>query len=137
MRRIFLGLGLAAMMAVPAVAGGPPDPGIPSVIQRQFDAFRSDDVATAFSYASPTIRGLFGTPESFGAMVRYGYPMVLHPADVRFLDQTVIEGAIWQRVMVRDAAGRVHFLSYQMQPTPEGGWQINGVRLLEVSETGA
>src|SRR5262245_52847309 len=36
---------------------------IRDVIQSQVDAFRRDDGASAFGYASPSIQGMFGTPE--------------------------------------------------------------------------
>jgi hypothetical protein len=38
--------------------------------------------------------------------------------------------------MMTDAAGKAHFLDYQMIETPEG-WQINGVQLLEAAAVGA
>ena len=37
---------------------------------------RRDDAKRAFSYAAPSIRAMFGTPERFLAMVRAGYPVV-------------------------------------------------------------
>jgi hypothetical protein len=113
-----------------------PDPAIQSTIQNQFDAFLSDDLATAFSFASPTIKGIFGSPERFGQMVQQGYPMVRRPASVTYLDLRNVAGNLWQRVMVTDQAGRVHMLDYQMIQTPDG-WQINGVQLLPPAGVGA
>ena len=54
-------------------------PAIESVISKQIEAFRADDFATAFTFASPNIRSMFGTPDNFGVMVRRGYPMVWRP----------------------------------------------------------
>ncbi len=45
---------------------------IRQVIEAQVDAFRRDDGSAAFGYASPTIQGMFGTPEIFMDMVRQG-----------------------------------------------------------------
>ena len=56
------------------------------MISEQIDALRADDFATAFTFASPGIQRMFGSPARFGAMVREGYPMVRRPRDVRFLE---------------------------------------------------
>ncbi|SDX22874.1 DUF4864 domain-containing protein [Roseicitreum antarcticum] len=103
-------------------------PALESVIQGQLDAFGQDDVATAFTYASPTIKAIFGTPDRFGQMVRSGYPMVWRPAEVRYLGLRREAGALWQRVMITDQQGALHLVDYEMIETP-GGWQINGVML--------
>jgi hypothetical protein len=139
MRRILLSvvvamtIGFAALSAQAQLAR---DPAIEATIQNQFDAFLRDDVGTAFSFASPNIKGLFGTPENFGTMVRNGYPMVWRPADVQYLELRDVAGQLWQRVMVTDQAGRTHVLDYQMIQTPEG-WQINGVQILPSVGVGA
>lgn len=136
MRQILLSLCVLWFGAVAAVAQSTPDPAIQSTISRQFDAFMKDDVDTAFSFASPNIKGIFGTPERFGQMVQNGYPMVWRPADVQFLGLREVAGGLWQRVMVTDQAGRTHMLDYQMIETPEG-WQINAVQLLPAVGVGA
>lgn len=107
-------------------------PAITDTIQSQLDALVKDDFEQAFQYASPMIQGMFGTPERFGEMVSRGYPMVHRPADVRFLDLREIAGALYQKVQVSDADGRIHFLDYQMIKG-ENGWQINGVQLLKAT----
>lgn len=119
-----------------AAGAVPATEAIPGVIGAQIEALRADDFARAFTYASPTIKEMFGTPENFGLMVRQGYPMVHRPAQVDMLDQRPEGDAIWQRVMIRDAAGATHFLDYQMVETPEG-WQINAVVLLPAAGIGA
>lgn len=113
-----------------------PGAGIRAVIGNQITALQADDFPMAFSYAAPGIRQLFGTPEQFGAMVRQGYPMVYRPADIRWLPLRETGGMMVQRVMIRDAGGRVHFLDYEMSPSDEG-WQINAVRLLPPQGAGA
>jgi len=129
-------LALLAFGAATATAEDTVDPAIRSTIQSQFDAFLKDDVTTAFTFASPAIKGMFGTPERFGQMVRNGYPMVWRPGEVRYLELRNVAGNLWQRVMVTDQAGRVHMLDYQMIETPEG-WQINAVQLLPQAGVGA
>jgi hypothetical protein len=128
----------ALFFASPAAAEDalPPNPLIQGTIQSQIDAFQKDDFATAFSFASPSIQGLFGTAENFGLMVRQGYPMVWRPADVRMMELREVAGNLWQRVMVTDRGGRTYLLDYMMVLTNEG-WQINAVQLLPSVGVGA
>jgi len=46
------------------------------VIRSQIEAFSNDDMETAFEFASPSIKSIFGNYIRFGSMVRQGYPMV-------------------------------------------------------------
>ena len=134
MTRLILVLCLAFGLTGPARAQDPS--GVESVIQSQMDAFLQDDFATAFTFASPGIRRLFGTPDNFGRMVQQGFPMVWRPAEVTFLGRETAGETVLQRVRVVDANGVVHTLLYQM--TPKGGsWQINGVQILETAPLGA
>ena len=132
MRAFVIGVFVWISMALGATAQSalPPEKGIEDTIQGQVDAFLVDDFAGAFTFASPMIQGIFGSAERFGAMVKNGYPMVWRPAEVEFLDLRRVNGLPVQRVMVRDAAGKQHFLDYQMIPG-EAGWLINGVSIVE------
>ncbi|WP_170361506.1 MULTISPECIES: DUF4864 domain-containing protein [Ruegeria] len=133
MRRILLALSLSAGLASGAFAQSAE---IEKNIAAQIKAFEADDFATAFTFASPNIQQLFQTPENFGVMVRRGYPMVWRPAEVRFLELREVAGALWQKVMITDDAGRVHILDYQMVQM-DNGWKINGVQLLGNSDPAA
>lgn len=110
-------------------ADEPRDPEIEATITAQIEAFKVDDFAAAFAYASPSIQGMFQTPERFGQMVRQGYPMVWRPAEVRYLELREIAGALWQRVQITDERGELHFLDYRMSPGADG-WKISGVQIL-------
>ena len=114
----------------------PREPGIEATIGAQIDAFKADDFATAFSFASPNIQGFFGGSERFGQMVRNGYPMVWRPSDVQFLELRDVAGALWQRVQIRDQSGTLHALDYQMIQQ-DGDWRINGVQLVRLPDVGA
>jgi hypothetical protein len=109
---------------------------IRAVISEQIAAFQADDFVTAFTFASPGIRRMFGTPDVFGTMVRQGYPMVWHPGSVRFAALAERDGRKIQRVLVTDAAGALYLLEYEMVPDADG-WRIDGVRLLQDGGTGA
>ncbi len=135
MIRVLQAILLTVLLALPVRAQDGSSDAIRGVIQSQIDAFLMDDFASAFSYASPSIRGIFETPDNFGAMVREGYPMVWRPSEVTFGELREIGGRLWQRVVVEDAQGRVHALDYQMIQT-DGGWKINGVQLLRAPDVG-
>lgn len=111
----------------------PKNPAIEAVIGDQLDAFEAQDIDRAFSHASPTIKGLFGSPEVFGLMVQRGYPMVWAPGEVTYLELAEIGGALWQRVEIIDTTGQRHYLGYRMEPG-ESGWKIGAVQILEAPD---
>lgn len=130
------GPAFAFLLSVAALPAQAQDNPLQSTILNQIEAFKADDFNRAFSFASPVIKGLFGTADNFGMMVRNGYPMVHRPAEVQMLEQRQVSGATVQRVLITDAQGRGHVLDYQMVETPDG-WQINGVTLVPSGGLGA
>jgi hypothetical protein len=132
MRNGFYAVLLSAVLALPAIAQEEP---IQNTIQSQIDAFQADDFARAFTFASPNIKQMFGTPENFGAMVKNGYPMVYRPSSVEMQELRDVAGNLWQKVRVVDQSGAAWFLDYMMVETPEG-WQINAVQLLPAPDVG-
>ena len=58
---------------------------VKNTVQAQLAAFAKDDADLAFSYAAPTIRAMFETPQNFMAMVQDAYPVVYRPAKLLFL----------------------------------------------------
>lgn len=138
MRKLITGLTLGLTLAGSLWAQDvlPPEPAIEDTIQSQIDAFLEEDFATAFGFASPNLRTMFRTPENFGAMVRQGYPMVWRPDAVSFGDLRSISGGMYQRVIVTDEAGNLHYLDYQMQQV-DGQWRIAGVQILQAPDLAA
>lgn len=122
----------ALFFATAAIAQETEKTAITSTIQSQFNAFSDDNFEQAFTYASPFIKSLFGTHQNFGVMVSRAYPMVHRADDVRFLELRSIAGKLHQKVQVRDAEGRIHFLDYEMI-LGENGWKINGVQLIKAT----
>ena len=141
MQRIFqylivLTFAFWANLAIAQSSEVPREPDIEAIISAQIDAFKMDDFARAFSFASPGIQSFFGSSDRFGSMVRNGYPMVWRPGDVEYLELRDVSGNLWQRVKIIDQSGRTHVLDYQMIRT-QTGWKINGVQLLPSSGVNA
>ena len=131
--RLYLYMAALAVSALPVWAQDAP---IQRVIQDQLDAFNAQDVPKAWTYASPNIKSIFGTPDQFGAMVQKAYPMVWQHGSVQMLELRTVAGNLWQRVMITDAGGRTYLLDYMMIETKDG-WQVNAVQLLPQQGVGA
>ena len=123
---------LTALLALPMAAHAQ-DNTIEGVITDQLQAFNDRDVAGAWEHASPTIKGIFQTPENFARMVENGYPMVWDNADVQFLDRTDFGASSKQEVQIQGPDGLFYILDYTMIETPDG-WQINGVQVIPAPE---
>jgi len=107
---------------------------IAGVIGAQMDAFRHDDGEKAFSYAAPSIRGMFQTPQTFMAMVRGGYPAVYRPREVEFLEPRPDGADILQPVRVTGPDGESVIAIYRMRRQADGSWKIAGVNILRTGE---
>ena len=99
---------------------------IRGVIEAQLQAFRTDDSAQAFAYASPAIQSIFKNPDTFMSMVRAGYKPVYRPREVEFRDLVPVEGRWTQRVLVVGADGVPVVAQYVMEQQPDGSWRIDG-----------
>jgi hypothetical protein len=117
---------LVLLAAAPAAADDAA--AIRGVIGAQLEAFRADDWAQAYSYASPSIQRLFRSPSGFANMVKGGYPMVWRPSrvEVGALEQGP-QGPV-QMMFFEDAQGNRYVAAYEMQQIG-GVWRINGVRI--------
>jgi hypothetical protein len=135
--RILLSLCLSLLVAGTAMAQGLSTiPGterraIRSVIEAQISAFRADDGERAFSFAAPSIRGIFLTADNFMAMVRRGYEPVYRPRDVRFGDLIDVEQTLVQKVIVTTPDGKQVLALYSMERQSDGSWRISGCMLAE------
>jgi hypothetical protein len=117
-------LGLLAALPARAETGA----AIRAVIAAQLEAFRRDDWEGAFTYASPSIRSIFRTPDRFGGMVRQGYPMVWRPARVEPGPLEAGPNGPVQLMYIEDSRGILHIAAYEMQQVG-GEWRINGVQI--------
>ena len=97
-----------------------------TIVSAQLEAFAKDDAKRAFSYAAPSIRAMFGTPERFLAMVRAGYPVVYRAAGVTFLIPMRVESDLVQGVHLTDGDGTLWLATYRLERQPDGSWRIAG-----------
>ncbi len=136
MKHFFLSIAIIVSMSLPLQAQDARSDAVIGTIQSQLDAFQVDDFVTAFTFASPNIKRLFGSPDRFGQMVRNGYPMVWRPSEVQFLEFKDQGGRVSQLVLFRDANGVPVILEYFMVET-EQGWQIDGVQPVQRPDVAA
>ncbi|HVY21634.1 MAG TPA: DUF4864 domain-containing protein [Bauldia sp.] len=104
---------------------------IQSLITGQIEAFRVDDGAKAWGYASSTIQSIYTTPDAFMAMVRNGYQPVYRPQSVTFGDLMDTEIGPIQKVYITGPDGKPYIAAYGMQRQSDGSWKINGCSLQE------
>lgn len=104
---------------------------IQSIISGQIDAFRNDDGAAAYDFASPMIRTMFPTIDDFMAMVRNGYMPVYRPQSFTFGPLVDSPRGPVQRVFITGPDGASYVAEYVFQRQPDGSWKINGVTLVK------
>lgn len=123
--------GLAAGQAVPREDAA----AVRRVIEAQIDAFRKDDAARAFSYATSGIRLTFGTAENFLEMVRTQYAVVYRPKSVAFEEPVSLgDTDLVQPVRLTDAEGRSWIALYPMLKGSDGVWRTNGCQLRRLGQ---
>lgn len=129
-------LALAPFVASAQAVSAADAAAVRKVIEAQLDAFRKDDAARAFSYATDGIRLTFGTPENFLEMVRTQYAVVYRPRSVAFDTPIPLDDddELVQPVRMTDADGRSWVALYPMQRGPDGVWRTNGCQLRRIGE---
>lgn len=121
-----LAVGPAAAIDIAAVDRA----AIRTAVEGQMTAFRRDDGAAAFAYASPRIRAIFKDPDTFMRMVRKDYQPVYRPKAVSFRDPETIEGSLVQPVQVVGPNGVPITALYIMERQGDGSWRIGGCVLV-------
>ena len=121
------------LLTAPALAQNavPPADGaeIARVITAQIEAFRRDDGAAAFRFATPGIQEKFGDSAHFLEAVKQAYPQVYRPRSFTFLGQGSEDGMVAQRVEIVGLDGRLVTAIYDMSHEADGSWRIGGCRL--------
>ena len=133
MRVMVLLLALLIGLAVPARAADDVA-AAQGVIRSQLEAFSRDDAATAYSFAAPSIQGVFPQPETFMSMVRGSYAPVYRHKSFEFGEARVSAGRIAQRVHIVDADGVPWEALYTLELQPDGSVKISGCVLLKAGQ---
>lgn len=121
---------LVMLIGTSAFAAEPVDTA-QSIIQRQIQAFLDDDAETAYSFASPQIRGKFPDKDIFFDMVKRGYTPVYRPGNFAFGRSKVDGGAVVQEVLISGPDGKDWTALYFLTQQPDGSYKINGVQMLQ------
>ena len=77
------------------------------VISSQINAFQNFDTNKAYSFASPFIKSKFTNADKFGLMVKSAYPMIWEPKEFKFLEFTLFNESLIQRVLFIDKNERI------------------------------
>lgn len=130
---LILAFAVIAGLAGPAAAEVSADDraAMQALVEGQIDAFRRDDGAAAYAYASPPIQMLYPTVDGFMAMVKQSFQPVYRPQQVTF--GPLIEGPNGPvlRVFVTGPDGNPYVAEYAFQRQPDGTWKINGCQLIK------
>ncbi|WP_119299815.1 DUF4864 domain-containing protein [Dongia deserti] len=107
---------------------------IRQVIRGQMEAFKIDDWAAAFAYASPAIQSKFQSPQIFSQMVTQAYQPVYRPRGVQFRGVQASEFGPTQEVFVVGPDGLSYLAYYTMERQRDGSWRISGCYLVRAAD---
>lgn len=138
MRAVFLFLTFISLPSAAVAVDVAARDAAKATVERQIDAFRRDDAATAYAQAAPAIQELFPTPETFIAMVRQGYGAVYRNRRYS-VDRIEDAGddALALGVTLQDDDETDWAALYSLERQPDGGWRITGCRLMKAPGSNA
>lgn len=96
------------------------------IVNQQLEAFQNDDFEKAYSFASPTIKKMFSSPEVFRKMVIGGYQAVYRPQSIKMGSVEIIKGVTTLKVYLVDPNGEFITANYMMEKQENGEWLISG-----------
>lgn len=96
-----------------------------AIIEAQLAAFRQDEGAKAFSFASPDIQRAFESPENFMQMVKSNYRVVYRNAQVKFLTFQGDESFAQHVVQMVDENNALWSVLYTLEKIKDGSWRIS------------
>jgi hypothetical protein len=124
--RGLLGLGLLALAVTAAGQGSDPLAAMTRTVLDQLAAFRRDDWATAYTFASSAIQVRFGL-EAFRQMVTSGYAPIARSIRATVSSAEMVEpGRGFVEVRVEGANGETVDALYELVDE-QGHWRINAV----------
>lgn len=101
-----------------------------NVITGQIEALRSNDAATALSYAEETFQQRYPKPEQFVLMItQTGYRPIITSRSHSFGDYKIIApDDVFQQVFLVDEDQSLYQAVYELK-MEEAGWRVAGVQL--------
>ena len=107
------------------------------IISSQINAFQNFDTNKAYSFASPFIQSKFTNADKFGSMVKSAYPMIWEPKEFKFLEFSLFNKSLIQRVLFIDKNERIFMFDYEIKNYGQDRWLINGVYQVKKTSSGA
>jgi len=128
-----LAASLLAVLAAFAPARADDAASARDIIESQINAFLSDDMAAAYSFASPSIKQLYPDQSRFFDMVKRGYQPVYRPGNFAFgRSKAATDGSgIVQEVIIQGPGGQDWTALYSLERQPDGIFKINGVQMIK------
>jgi hypothetical protein len=100
------------------------------IIEAQIQAFLTDDIDLAYSFAAPSIKAKFPDKAAFFAMVKKSYAPVYHPGNYAF-GRTAADGKqVLHEVMITGRDGKNWKAYYKLSLQTDGQYKIDGVVIL-------
>ena len=108
---------------------------VQNTISSQIVAFKKNDIEEAYTFAAPNIQAQFPNPETFGLMVRKGYPIIWKPKSFKFVNFKDLGDKCIQRVLFQSYNGSLETYDYILEKD-NNLWKIAGVMTIKsVDET--
>lgn len=106
-----------------------------TIIESQIEAFLSNDMTAAYSFASPSIKQIYPDETRFFDMVKRGYQPVYRPGNFAFgRSKAASDGAsIVQEVLIQGPEGEDWTALYALERQPDGSFKINGVQMIKAA----
>ena len=99
---------------------------VQNTISSQIVAFKKNDIEEAYTFAAPNIQAQFPNPETFGLMVRKGYPIIWKPKSFKFVNFKDLGDKCIQRVLFQSYNGSLETYDYILEKD-NNLWKIAGV----------
>ena len=99
---------------------------VQNTISLQIVAFKKNDIEEAYTFAAPNIQAQFPNPETFGLMVRKGYPIIWKPKSFKFVNFKDLGDKCIQRVLFQSYNGSLETYDYILEKD-NNLWKIAGV----------
>ena len=120
----------AALTLLPAAAHAESaDEVVQAAIGAQIEAFLAGDHEEAFSYAAPSVKRYFRSPDAFVGMVKAGYEPVYAPRSYTFGRFGEKGDDAFQEVLVTGPKGREWIALYTLRKQGDGAYLITSCRL--------